>query len=151
MEPFTPIKFIRESNRIEGINREPLKKEIEEYKRFMELKTLTVEELQRFVKIYQPDAILRDRPGLDVYVGSYVPPTGDITIKTRLMDILDDANKASVKDAYALHVRYEMLHPFTDGNGRSGRMLWLWIKKVAPLEFLHHWYYQSLESAQEKR
>src|SRR5215470_3568331 len=26
----------------------------------------------------------------------------------------------------AAHVRYETLHPYTDGNGRSGRAVWLW-------------------------
>lgn len=145
---FTPIDFIRESNRIEGIHREPTESEIVEYHRFMDLKEVTIEDLQYFVKVYQSDAVLRDRTGFDVQVGSYFPPRGDITIKTRLMDILNDAEAGRGHDgrrAHVIHRRYESLHPFTDGNGRSGRMLWMWMMKKAPLGFLHHWYYQSLE------
>ena len=52
----------------------------------------------------------------------------------------------------ATHVEYETLHPFTDCNGRSGRMIWLWqmLKQdrlVAGLSFLHSWYYSSLENS----
>lgn len=84
--------------------------------------------------------------------GNHVPPAGDITIRTRLEDILNDANAAFDKQqaAYEIHQRYEHLHPFTDGNGRSGRMLWIWMMREAPLGFLHTWYYQSLSNWRKK-
>ena len=52
-------RFVDESNKIEGIVREPLIKEVDELLRFLKLDTITVEELERFVKVYQPDARLR--------------------------------------------------------------------------------------------
>ena len=146
------LNFIRESNQIEGILREPTEAEIEEFARFMIQEQLTLGDVQQFVSVYQPEAVLRDQPGLNVRVGNYFPPLGDITIRTRLEDILTDVNfcvKESThteRNAYALHQRYESLHPFTDCNGRSGRMVWMWMMREAPLGFLHTWYYQSLSA-----
>lgn len=62
----------------------------------------------------------------------------------------DDVNNSGRDGAYRCHVVYETLHPFTDGNGRSGRAVWLrqmgWIVR-APLGFLHHFYYQTLQNS----
>lgn len=152
MKPFTSLDFIRESNRIEGIIRDPKKKEVEEYKRFMSLQEVTLNDMIRFVAVYQPGAQLRDRKGLNVRVGNYFPPAGEVLIKVMLGDILHAAQRDVCPiDAYEAHHRYESLHPFTDGNGRSGRMLWMWMMRSAPLGFLHTWYYQSLNNAQEMR
>ncbi|KKK46704.1 hypothetical protein LCGC14_3162550, partial [marine sediment metagenome] len=51
---------------------------------------------------------------------------------------------------FEIHQSYEELHPFSDGNGRSGRMIWLWQMlrdgQDVSLGFLHTHYYQSLEA-----
>lgn len=140
------VAFVRESNRIEGIKREPTFDEMEAYLRFMAQDKITLADMIEFVSVYQPDAELRERRGMNVMVGGYFPPVGDITIRTRLEDLLTDANTPfdRQKAAFNIHKRYESLHPFMDGNGRSGRMLWMWMMQDAPLGFLHTWYYQTL-------
>lgn len=140
------IDFIKESNRIEGISRSPSSAEVEEYDRFMSLGEVTVNDLEQFVKVYQPGAVLRNKIGLNVRVGNHIPPMGGPDIKDRLVDIVMDCEH-SWRSAYDAHVAYETLHPFTDGNGRSGRMLWMWQMKEAPLGFLHTFYYQTLTSS----
>ncbi len=31
-------------------------------------------------------------------------------------------------DVLEAHLAYEYIHPFNDGNGRSGRLIWLWLR-----------------------
>ncbi len=144
MKP-THENFIIESNKIEGILRPPTAEERAEFTRFMTLPAVKLADLQQFVSIYQPNAMLRDRAGLNVRVGHHIPPFGGPKIRLQLEAILENL---FANTPHSNHVAYETLHPFTDGNGRSGRMLWAWQMKSFPLGFLHHFYYQTLaESA----
>ncbi len=136
------LQFIHESNAIEGIYREPFQLEIDEFIRFMALDVITINELVKFVSIYQPNAKLRDIYGLNVRIGSYYPPFGGPELRESLKNLLEQD-----LDAYHLHVAYEKLHPFTDGNGRSGRMLWAWKMKSFERGFLINFYYQTLSNA----
>lgn len=134
-------KFIQESNRIEGIVRDPTEQEEAEYERFMALDAVTLEDCERFVYVYQPNARLRSASGMDVRVGSYFPPKGGANILHGLLGLL-----TSLKDhsPFENHLKLETLHPFTDCNGRLGRMIWMWQMREEPLGFLHRFYYQSL-------
>lgn len=140
------IDFVRESNRIEGILRHPTKEELDEHNRFISRPVVTIQHLIDFVAVYQPNAKLRDRDGLNVRVGRHIPPSGGQAISYKLQSLLDDIDDMT---PYEAHICYESLHPFTDGNGRSGRALWAWhmiqTEGAYPLGFLHHFYYQSLD------
>lgn len=142
------IDFITESNRIEGIHRAPTGAEVFEYQRFMKLPCIGLGDVEQFVKVYQPNAKLRSHTGLDVRVGNHIAPRGGMGIMYSLDNLLLSIAKRP-DDPYGIHQEYENLHPFTDGNGRSGRMIWKWMMcnvGSAPLGFLHHWYYQSLDN-----
>ena len=138
--------FVRESNFIEGIVREPTHAEVAAHQRFLALSKVSISDLEEFVRTVQPDARLRNYPGLDIVVGPYRPPPGSIGIPTALDHILQFVvRSASEQQIFWVHHQYENLHPFTDGNGRSGRALWLWMMRGrSPRLFLHEWYYQSL-------
>lgn len=137
-------KFVVESNRIEGIFK-TLPAEVDAHIHFMELDVVEIEHLEKLVSICQPGALLRDKAGMDVRVGNYYPPPGGPEIRKSLQILLDNMAEWS---PYEAHVAYEQLHPFMDGNGRSGRALWLWkMGHVPQLGFLHTFYYQALAAA----
>lgn len=143
----TVREMIRESNMIEGIHREPTDAEIDQFHHFMTLDEIKIEDLVEFVSVYQPDARLRDQVGLNVRIGNHYPPAGGPNIRTYLADQLHIINTSTPCEyAWLAHTRYENLHPFTDGNGRSGRMLWCWMmgSQCFIRGFLHSFYYQTL-------
>jgi len=142
--------FVLESNKIEGLYHSPesprFQEELEAHEWLISLRILRVSTLQAFVSVVQPGALLRLFPGQDVRVGNHSPPKGGPRIKIALEVILEDME---INGPYNTHLAYENLYPFTDGNGRSGRVLWLWQKRgLAPLGFLHQFYHQTL-AAQE--
>ncbi|MEE9499624.1 MAG: Fic family protein [Nitrospinaceae bacterium] len=148
-------QFLTESNKIEGIKRprEWMYKEVENAAYFLKGETVTIHGLKDLVRALQPGAKLRDKPGMDVMVGSHFPPRGGPRIAGELETLLDrylNPNARIASPAY-IHQWCESLHPFTDGNGRSGRMLWLWqmVNQGHGYRpewgFLRHFYYQSLE------
>lgn len=135
------IKFVKESNRIENIVRDPTHIEIEAHKSFLETSVMTVEILEKFVDQIAPGIKLRDKRGMDVRIGTHYPPSGGPEIREQLTALLK-----AMPEPYVLHHYYERLHPFLDGNGRSGRALWLWQwHGICPLGFLRTFYYQSLD------
>lgn len=142
--------FVEESNAIEDIVRGPTVAEVQEHTRFVMLPEITIEEIERFVSVYEPEAKLRDQFGMDVVVGKHKPPIGNPNMRIILSDLISGINNINI---YRFHNLYETLHPFTDCNGRSGRAIWAWMMfneyRTHPESFLHEYYYQSLNNWRE--
>ena len=84
--------FVKESNRIEGINRDPFEHEVDIHEQFLALETIIIGDLENLVAVIQPRAVLRWKIGYDVRVGNYSPPPGGPEIEIGLKELLVTAN-----------------------------------------------------------
>ncbi len=145
-------QFLRESNEIEAIYSYPSDDQIASVEMFLNWDLLTVGIMSGLATQFQPGVLLRDRMGLDVMVGGHLPPPGGPEVRDQLEKLLHAVVEKNVTP-WRAHCLYQNLHPFTDCNGRTGRLLWLWhMKQVRPgydyqISFLHKFYYQTLDAA----
>ena len=149
------LDFVRESNRIEGIHREPNQTEMLAHKTFLAIEgDIRPWHLRDFV-LAVAGAPMRLEPGMNVIVGGHRPKPGGPEVGWDL-DNLCDYVGTELPSPYEMHVRYETLHPFMDGNGRSGRVWWAWYMEQLGLDafalpFLHRFYYQALDASTSRR
>ena len=121
-------QFQFESIQIEG-RRKAVEAEAEALWQLMGKKHLTIEDLLSPILIRYPHALLREETGMKkVYDTQYPPLLSGRRVVEELEIILDLANRRYVS-AHEIYVRYMFLLPFTHGNGLSGRMLWLWMRR----------------------
>ncbi len=95
---------------------------------------LTHEDLFALHKILAEDVMDQGEAGryrtIQVRVGSHVPPAHQ-DVSGLMFELLEWWNKKAVTispilSSAIIHYRFEAIHPFADGNGRTGRALALW-------------------------
>lgn len=149
MKPANLTDFVTESWAIEGIPLDAAETErmVAIHADFLSRGYVNADDVVRLALRICPHAYLRYGYGMNVTVGTHMSPPGGPGIFNELAGLLSEAHEIT---PYELHERFECLHPFMDGNGRTGRLLWLWRrggKMLAP-SFLQQWYYDSLAQAQ---
>lgn len=141
-------KHIRESNLIEGID-DPTADAVgvaawEWLKAQPVLTESVVLTLHRIVTAAQRDLPDRHRGAwrtIDVTVGGRVcPPHEDVPgLMSGWLDQWRNPNDKCApglfwsehrrEAAQSSHIEFEQIHPFEDGNGRTGRLLWWWVER----------------------
>lgn len=89
-----------------------------------------------FINIYQKiketTAGIRNTPGTKIATSTgqviYTPPEGENLIRDKLANLEKYINSADDKidpliKLAVIHYQFEAIHPFTDGNGRTGRII----------------------------
>lgn len=128
--------FSAQSSHIDAATKEVLRYREALWEGFNTLKkrpVITTNFLIKLVQtIKQNQAGIRNAPGTAIANAStgkvlYTPPEGESIIRDKLKNLEDyiheeDATDPLVKLA-VMHYQFEAIHPFFDGNGRTGRML----------------------------
>ena len=110
-----------------------------------ELKTIPFITTNLCVKIVQcikrNNSSIRNTPGTTLSNNQgeviYTPPSGEHIIREKLANLEKLINEDETIDPLIkmaiLHYQFEAIHPFTDGNGRTGRILLLLYLKLSGL------------------
>jgi Fic family protein len=144
-------EFLKESNAIEGVyDEDSLQQALFAWNYLInedEMSAHTILKTHKILMLHQP--LHPDERGyfrkVPVYIGGKearnwkVIPT-EIANWCKKMNIqIADISSRKEHRSKLLHVEYEKIHPFVDGNGRTGRMFMNWwrLKNKLPLLIIH--------------
>lgn len=126
---------IRESNLIEGIDNPDFDDQAMIAWDYLEnqpkLTHHVVRKTQKIITLLQADLMphqrgyYRDMSETNVRVGSFQAPHYS-EVETMMENWLLSMDYPENVDPKAAHRAFELIHPFVDGNGRTGRMLMWW-------------------------
>lgn len=139
--------LLRESNLIEGVGLEGLESSKKAYLYLMQVKEpLTLKHILKTHKLLMSTLNPRIAGKIrQVAVGIY---SGGILIKScpkpeeiqgmmnRFLRRVNEPSDNSGSFCQSCHIEFEMMHPFEDGNGRTGRIILAWMRKQMGLPLL---------------
>jgi len=121
-------EFLRESNAIERVYDDDALTDAKNAWEYLQQQDELTHEViktthERLLENRQPD-IAGEYRNVHVRVGQDIPPK-PAAVKPLVTDLLTEEVTTAV-EAIEWHVTFEKIHPFADGNGRAGRLIYLW-------------------------
>lgn len=122
---------IRQSNLIENIDDpEEDRRSLAAWGWLIQQPKITQAVLLELHKRITANQLLKEDAGfyrrVDVRVGAHYPPSPIIATAMIHNWLLDLTHHWKALDPKEMHIAFEQIHPFVDGNGRTGRMLMWW-------------------------